>query len=66
MVSLIENTIGKKAKIQYEGMQPGDVKRTFADISRSTQMLSYSPKTNLEEGITKFINWYLSYLKLEK
>ena len=61
MVGLIESEIGKKAEIQFEGMQPGDVKRTFADIEHSKQKLNYMPTTKIVEGIPKFIDWYLTY-----
>jgi len=61
MVGLIESEIGKKAEIQFEGMQPGDVKRTFADIEHSKQKLNYMPTTKIVEGIRKFIEWYLTY-----
>jgi UDP-glucuronate 4-epimerase len=61
MVGLIESEIGKKAEIKFEGMQPGDVKRTFADIEHSKQKLNYTPTTKIVEGIPKFIEWYLTY-----
>lgn len=59
MISTIENTLNRKAKIQYLPMQPGDVNRTCADISKSTNVLGYKPKTTFEEGIKKFIEWKL-------
>ena len=61
MVGLIESEIGEKAEIQFEGMQPGDVKRTFADIEHSKQKLNYTSTTKIVEGIPKFIEWYLAY-----
>ena len=61
MVGLIESEIGEKAEIQFEGMQPGDVKRTFADIKHSQEKLNYTPTTKIVEGIPKFIEWYLEY-----
>ena len=61
MVGLIEKEIGKKAEIKFEGMQPGDVKRTFADIEHSKQKLNYTPITKIAEGIPKFIEWFLAY-----
>ena len=61
MVGLIESEVGKKAEIQFEGMQPGDVKRTFADIEHSKQKLNYTPTTKIVEGIPKFIEWFLAY-----
>ena len=61
MVGLIESEIGKKAEIQFEGMQPGDVKRTFADIEHSKKKINYTPKTKIVKGIPKFIEWFLAY-----
>tara|TARA_B100001250_G_C19807560_1_gene794120 strand:- start:2386 stop:3273 length:888 start_codon:yes stop_codon:yes gene_type:complete len=61
MIGLIENGIGKNAEIQFEGMHPGDVKRTFADIQHSKQKLDYTPSTKIVEGIPKFIEWFLAY-----
>ena len=61
MVRLIESQIGKKADIKFEGMQPGDVKKTFADIKHSQEKLNYTPTTKIVEGIPKFIEWYSEY-----
>ena len=63
MVGLIESEIGKKAEIEFEGMQPGDVKRTFADIEHSKQKLNYTPTTKIVEGIPRFIDWFKKYNK---
>ncbi|MBJ13445.1 MAG: protein CapI [Candidatus Marinimicrobia bacterium] len=61
IISLIEKHLSKKAKIKKLPMQPGDVKRTFADIDHSIKMLNYQPQTSIEDGIPKFIDWYLEY-----
>ena len=58
MVKTLENEIGKKAVLKKLSMQPGDVNRTFADISKSKELIGYDPKTKFEEGIKKFVNWY--------
>ncbi len=58
MLKTIEKATGKKAIIHSLPMQPGDVNRTFANISKSKEMLGYNPKTNFEDGITKFVEWY--------
>ena len=42
-------------------MQPGDVKSTFADIDRLKDWVNFSPKTSLNEGISKFASWYKKY-----
>lgn len=61
VVSLIEQYLGKKAKIELLPMQPGDVKESFADIDYSIEMLGYKPKTNVDIGTRKFVEWYTEY-----
>lgn len=58
MVETIENTLGKKAILDIQPMQPGDVDKTYADISKAKKILGYDPQTNFSEGIRKFIEWY--------
>jgi UDP-glucuronate 4-epimerase len=58
LVSLIEENLGKKAKIKRMPMQPGDVPVTCADVSKAKKLLGYRPKVKVEEGITDFIKWY--------
>ena len=61
MISLIEKELSKKAIVEKLPMQPGDVKRSFADIDHSIKMLNFKPKTSIEQGIPKFIDWYQEY-----
>ena len=61
VIKTLENSIGKKAVLQMEDMQPGDVKETFADISESTKDFGFEPKTSIGDGIPKFIEWYKKY-----
>ena len=63
LVSIIEKKIGYKAKVKYEPMQLGDVKETFADIKHAKNKLGYLPLTNVNDGVDKFLNWYIKYLK---
>ncbi len=63
-VSCIERSLGKKATHEYLPMQPGDVKTTIADIEK-IRRLGYLPKTNIAEGIQKFIAWYKSYYQVQ-
>ena len=58
MIETIERVLKKKAIINRLPMQPGDVDRTYADISKAKRLIGYSPKTSFEEGINKFVNWY--------
>ena len=61
VVSLIEENLGKKAEIDFQPMQPGDVPESFANIDKSIVMLGYKPTTNVDAGIRKFIEWYINY-----
>ena len=63
MIKNIEEALGKRAKIDFLDIQPGDVKKTFANIDNAKKKLGYEPKTSIIEGIPKFINWYKSYHK---
>lgn len=58
MVETIENALGKKAILDIQPMQPGDVEKTYADISKAKSMIGYDPQTNFAEGIRKFVEWY--------
>ena len=62
MINHIEESLGEKAIIDFMDIQPGDVKKTFADIEYSKKMLNYSPKTPISVGIPLFIEWYKSYI----
>ncbi len=58
LISAIEEVTGKKATIERHPDQPGDVPRTFADISKAKQLLGYNPQTQLKEGLQKFYQWF--------
>jgi len=58
LVDLIEKVLGKKAKKVFKPMQPGDVKQTFADISKAQKILDYNPTTTIEQGLTRFYEWF--------
>ncbi|MCL6573377.1 MAG: NAD-dependent epimerase [Bacillus sp. (in: Bacteria)] len=62
LISTLEKLIGKKAKIKFLAMQPGDVKETYADISDLQADVDFYPLTTIETGLTHFINWYKGYL----
>jgi len=61
MIKLIEKNIGKKAIIDFQPMQPGDVPESFADIQKSTEMLGLKPSTNIDIGIKYLIEWYKTF-----
>ena len=60
LVHMLEQATGKKAIIQREAAQQGDVPLTWADISKAGRLLGYRPQTKLEEGLKKFVTWYRS------
>jgi len=59
-INVIENLLGKKALIKEMPEQPGDVPLTYADISKAQKLLEFNPKTKIEEGMEKFVKWYLN------
>tara|TARA_R110000765_G_scaffold420136_1_gene524867 strand:- start:192 stop:1220 length:1029 start_codon:yes stop_codon:yes gene_type:complete len=60
-IEILEQAIGKKAQIQFQPMQPGDVHSTYADISAITADYGFSPSTPLETGIPVFVDWFRAY-----
>ena len=61
LIEMLESSLGKKAIIDRQPSQPGDVPITFADISKARRMLGYDPKTKIEDGIPKFVEWFRSH-----
>lgn len=62
-ISEIESALGKEAKKEFLPAQQGDVSQTHADITKAKKLLNYQPKTNIQDGIKEFVNWYLNYYK---
>jgi len=58
LISLLEDALGKKAQIDRQPTQPGDVPQTFADIAKARRLLNYNPQTQIEEGISLFVDWF--------
>lgn len=63
MIKTLERELDKKAEINMMPMQAGDVYETFADIDAIKNAVGFEPKTSLEEGLQKFVNWYQGYYK---
>jgi UDP-glucuronate 4-epimerase len=59
LIGAIEKALGKKAKINRLSEQPGDMPLTCADISKARKLLGYDPKTKFEDGLPKFVDWFL-------
>ena len=63
-IDCLEKTLGKKAKIIFKDMQPGDVPETSADTSSLQDFIGFKPSTTVKEGIYRFVEWYKNYYKL--
>ena len=62
LIKLIEGATGKKAVIDWQKAQPGDVPITYADVSKAEKLLGYKARTTPEEGIKKFVEWFRTNL----
>lgn len=60
LIALLEKNLGKKAVIDRQPLQPGDVPQTYADVAKAKKLLNYQPQTQIEEGIAKFVGWFKS------
>lgn len=58
LIKIMEDIIGKKANIKYVEKQKGDVRDTWADVSKAKEELRWMPKEEIEEGIKKFVEWW--------
>jgi UDP-glucuronate 4-epimerase len=59
LIALLEKALGRTAVIDRQPPQPGDVPVTFADISKARAKLGYAPRTKIQDGIPKFVEWFL-------
>lgn len=64
-IAILERLTGRAAITIFAPMQPGDVVETFADISAISRDIGFQPKTNLEEGLKKFVAWYRQYYAVD-
>ncbi len=58
LIQHLESITGKKAVIDQQPEQPGDVPRTFADVGKAKQLLAYNPQTKIEDGLRHFYDWF--------
>lgn len=63
-ISILEDQLGKKAEKVFLDMQPGDVIKTYADVSDLERDIGFKPGTSIEEGLGRFISWYKRYYKI--
>ena len=61
LIATLERCLGKEADKQMVPMQPGDVSRTWASGERLFDAVGYEPQTSVEQGVAKFVEWYLEY-----
>ena len=66
MINTIGEVVGVEPKIRELPMQPGDVERTFADVSKVKSLIGYEPKISFKQGIENFVNWYKENIELYK
>jgi UDP-glucuronate 4-epimerase len=58
MIQLLEQNLGRKARIKVQNLQPGDMLFTHADLSKATERLGYVPRVSFEEGLARFVSWF--------
>ena len=58
LVTALERATGREALVDRLQVPPGDVARTFADISRARQLLGYEPRVRIDDGLRRFVDWY--------
>jgi UDP-glucuronate 4-epimerase len=61
LIEGIEKVTGKKAIINHQPDQPGDVPKTYADIAKAKALLGYDPKTQIHDGLKKFYDWFMQH-----
>ena len=60
LIAALEEALGKKAIVEHQPLQPGDVDRTFADVTLAQRELGYRPSTDLRTGLERFVEWFRS------
>jgi UDP-glucuronate 4-epimerase len=65
-VAALEKSLGRMAKLDLQPMQPGDVPSTMADVSELENAVGFRPKTTVEEGIERFVDWYCQFYQVDR
>jgi UDP-glucuronate 4-epimerase len=63
-IGVLEEAIGRKAEIQFEPMQPGDVQATYADVAALARDTGFTPSTPIEVGLPRFVEWFRAFHKV--
>jgi UDP-glucuronate 4-epimerase len=64
LIEVLEKRLGKQAKKNFLPMAPGDVPATYADVSDLAEDVGFYPRTPIEIGVARFVEWYKSYYKI--
>ena len=64
MIGSLERALGREAEKIMRPMQPGDVTATYADVSKLHALTGYRPRVMLDEGIARFVEWYLDFYRV--
>ena len=62
-IAALERALGRKATLDMQPMQPGDVPSTMADVSELEKAVGFRPRTTIEDGIARFVEWYRDYYR---
>ena len=62
-IEVLEKSLGKKAKVNFLPLQPGDVQDTYANVNNLKTKFNYKPLTSINEGVLNFVKWYKDYYK---
>jgi UDP-glucuronate 4-epimerase len=60
-IAAIESALSMQAEKHYLPMQPGDVSVTYADVQRLSEVTGFAPQTTIEDGISRFVEWYRTH-----
>jgi UDP-glucuronate 4-epimerase len=63
-IQILEEQLGKKAVVKLLPLQPGDVLETYADIDELVNDIDFKPATPIEDGICKFVHWFIQYYRI--
>ena len=63
-IKALEKTLGKKAKINFLPLQPGDVPDTYANVDNLKKKFNYKPSTSVISGVSNFVKWYKDYFRI--
>lgn len=59
LIELIEENLGRKAVVRYQGVAPGDVPITYADVTKAKRLIGFEPKVVIDEGVARYVRWFL-------